>query len=159
MDDSHEKSHQRASVPTTDIGEINSPQISPSNFLDRLKSSKRIATRHDIRELQSGQNPSDAADLVFKEEMSLNLLEESFEPSLDISLSSPMICVHVIKAFDLSETLSDTNPFLVFDWGGLIIIIFYFSLTVLSIIPSPPLWFRAWDFSNSNNSKNHNAQI
>jgi len=99
--------------------------ITSKIYLDRIKHSKRIATRFDIKRIDDNVEFLNDSDFMFVDELSLDttsnscmLSDKASSIMSPVSTVQPMICVCVIKAWDLPETLADTNPFVIIDWGG-----------------------------------------
>ena len=129
--------------------------LTVNNFQERIKNSKRIATKYDMLLADEGddddlsfvkretsfdddnynadrtdinenknknKNISNMSSWVNKSD-SNHLEDSSSSISLPITqLNSPpinMVCVQVIRSWDLPETLTDTNPYVIIDWGKL----------------------------------------
>lgn len=129
--------HESIIVASEDISrnrEALSQEASNKTYLARVEQSKRIATRFDFKRVDDN-DVFDDSDFFFTDEISIHsvddasdvLLENGSEfrcckiPPCPISFTPtpvPMLCIRVIKAWSLPETLGDTNPFVILDWGG-----------------------------------------
>jgi hypothetical protein len=117
--------------------EVLKQQASAKTYLAKVKHGKRIATRFDFERVDDN-DVFDDSDLIFVNETSMHtvddvsdvLLEDGSESQYCNMLPNPisftstpvhMMCIRVVKAWNLPETLGDTNPFVIIDWGGEVI--------------------------------------
>ena len=134
--------------PSTPETETLPHSASSTGYLERLKNSHRISTRYDRRRFDESVDlptaSGELANFIFSDDghkIAMNS-GDHFDYNTDDdkvprgdgpvesvlralpsfneqSSRTGMICIHVDRAWDLPETLADTNPFVVIDWAGI----------------------------------------